>query len=407
MSKYGPHALKTAHLRGGFTFRFRCNSRSRPKGFPVSTIIFQRLEPGPLTPEELELIKSRALDMYDELLQARGQTIQGQARKSMPEGPWKTLCETLMDSFWFERCCHASKLKFRGHFNAIANDFYGRAELDPSRITQALMERWLRTRGFKPWTILSYQCTFNRLMEAAKQEGLRDTYTPIRFKITRPEQRRLRVWTPQDVQVITKLFDDQGDTQIAELILVGYESGQRMGDVRQLRFGHDYRDGELFYKANKTGQLIMLKLPPYLTERLQARYQEGELMFRSALGKPLTCSHLPEYFRAVVQRHSDYQDSFPKLRHLRHTAVINFARAGCTVPQIASVTRHSLASVHRILALYLPHDPVLAEQAMAMRASMALSMLSAPIMVDGAERLFIGAMPTPQKPTADLRKQFA
>jgi hypothetical protein len=49
---------------------------------------------------------------------------------------------------------------------------------------------------------------------------------------------------------------------------------------------------------------------------------------------------------------------------LRGTAVTRLAIAGCEVPEIASITGHSLKDVHAILdAHYLHRDPKLAEQA--------------------------------------------
>ena len=50
-------------------------------------------------------------------------------------------------------------------------------------------------------------------------------------------------------------------------------------------------------------------------------------------------------------------------RDLRRTAVVRLARAGCTIPELAAITGHTLASVHRILESYLPPDKVVATNA--------------------------------------------
>jgi integrase len=44
------------------------------------------------------------------------------------------------------------------------------------------------------------------------------------------------------------------------------------------------------------------------------------------------------------------------LRALHHGCVVQLARAGCTIPEIAAITGHSPASVAQILAVYLPRD---------------------------------------------------
>jgi integrase len=49
---------------------------------------------------------------------------------------------------------------------------------------------------------------------------------------------------------------------------------------------------------------------------------------------------------------------------LRGTAATRLAKVGCTVPEIANITGHSLRDVHAILdSNYLARDPALAESA--------------------------------------------
>lgn len=50
---------------------------------------------------------------------------------------------------------------------------------------------------------------------------------------------------------------------------------------------------------------------------------------------------------------------------LRRTAVVNLARAGCTVPEIAAITGHSKRTIHELLETYLPTDAAVAENAIA------------------------------------------
>ena len=70
----------------------------------------------------------------------------------------------------------------------------------------------------------------------------------------------------------------------------------------------------------------------------------------AATGKPWDEQRLGHVFAAIRTR-SDLQ-----LRALRHSCVVQQARAGCTVPEIASVTGHSPFSVEQILRKYLPRD---------------------------------------------------
>ncbi len=60
--------------------------------------------------------------------------------------------------------------------------------------------------------------------------------------------------------------------------------------------------------------------------------------------------------------------SGPTFHDLRGTAVTRFAMSGCTQPEIATVTGHSLNEIATILdAHYLSRDPRLAESALKKR----------------------------------------
>ena len=48
-------------------------------------------------------------------------------------------------------------------------------------------------------------------------------------------------------------------------------------------------------------------------------------------------------------------------RDLRRTAMVRMAKAGATVPQIASVSGHSIEATQRILETYLPRNRDLGE----------------------------------------------
>lgn len=55
------------------------------------------------------------------------------------------------------------------------------------------------------------------------------------------------------------------------------------------------------------------------------------------------------------------------LKQLRHSCIVQLARADCTVPQIAAITGHALTSVNSILSVYLPRDTAVARAAQVKR----------------------------------------
>ena len=52
-------------------------------------------------------------------------------------------------------------------------------------------------------------------------------------------------------------------------------------------------------------------------------------------------------------------------RDLRRTAIVRLAMAGCSAPEIASVSGHSLESTERILEVYLPRTASMVRSAIA------------------------------------------
>ena len=56
-----------------------------------------------------------------------------------------------------------------------------------------------------------------------------------------------------------------------------------------------------------------------------------------------------------------------QLRQLRHSVVVDMARNGCTIAEIAAVTGHTVTRTTGILDVYLPRDSAVARNAMAKR----------------------------------------
>jgi hypothetical protein len=66
--------------------------------------------------------------------------------------------------------------------------------------------------------------------------------------------------------------------------------------------------------------------------------------------------------KAIAEKHGI--DRNLEFRDLRRTAVVHLGRAGCTVPEIAAITGHSLTVTQAILEDYLPRDSEMAAAAM-------------------------------------------
>lgn len=154
-----------------------------------------------------------------------------------------------------------------------------------------------------------------------------------------------------------------GLPSIARAIQIGFDAGQRPGDIRNLHKGA--YDGQwLRVKQSKTGAVV--DIPVYKMPALKAELDNmahdsllilHEERTKKAYGKDMLCRRAREVFEAAGLG-SDIQ-----FRDLRRTAVVRLAEAGCEIPEICAITGHSLKEATEILETYLPRSRKMAENA--------------------------------------------
>lgn len=142
---------------------------------------------------------------------------------------------------------------------------------------------------------------------------------------------------------------------------------QRLTAVRQFRPSaeHDAERGVFLFRQSKTDEPVVVGISQALRELLQPAVDDDQLfLFRKErTGKAYTEHPLSQTFRWVRSAAVKAGGRPLVLRQLRHSCVVQLARAGCTVPEIASITGHSLGSVNTILTTYLPRDSTVARNA--------------------------------------------
>ena len=74
----------------------------------------------------------------------------------------------------------------------------------------------------------------------------------------------------------------------------------------------------------------------------------------------IVCGLRPQNYASLTQQE---KSQFLRFNDLRGTAVTLLAEAGCEVPQIASITGHTLQSATRILEKYMAMTPALSRAA--------------------------------------------
>lgn len=197
----------------------------------------------------------------------------------------------------------------------------------------------------------------------------------LRFK--RP-QGRVVIFTIAEVRALLSAADALGRASIGDAIMLGLFTGQRQGDRLELQDG-GLQDGRRMFRQNKTAAVVAIPETPDLRARLEAasarvaaitlrlglKSRPAEIVIDETTGRAYnehTYRHVFAAVRAIAAR--DCATIAAKRdQDLRDTAVTWLARAGCTVPQIAAITGHSMASIHGIMRHYLAITPELADAA--------------------------------------------
>lgn len=189
---------------------------------------------------------------------------------------------------------------------------------------------------------------------------------------------RVVIFTDAEIRALVDTADGMGRASLGDAILLGLFTGQRQGDRLALE-DLGLIEGRRQFRQSKTGAIVAIPETPRLAERLaQAKARVAAIKLQSGLREATRTiivdettgrSYVGDTYRHVYSEvRAKAAELVPELagkrdQDLRDTAVTWLARAGCTLPEIASITGHSLASIHNILKHYLAITPELADSA--------------------------------------------
>lgn len=167
-----------------------------------------------------------------------------------------------------------------------------------------------------------------------------------------------RVWTADD----EARFVACAPMHLHLALLLALWTGQRQGDL--LRLTWTQYDGKVVrLQQGKTGARVVIPVGKPLKVALdELSGRAGQILLNSE-GKPWTADGFRSSWRKACANAGISGVTF---NDLRGTSVTRLALAGCTEPEIATITGHSLRDVRSILdAHYLHRDPELATSAIA------------------------------------------
>ena len=167
-------------------------------------------------------------------------------------------------------------------------------------------------------------------------------------------RRRTELWMVEDVAAwLDYCAGDRSGPRWRLMLMLLLYTGQRIGDVLAMSWA-DYDGDYIKVVQEKTKAKADVYCHRVLKAELETWRASQRVLGATILtrydGKPLSYNRVrnrtTEILKAINRRHL-------QLRDLRRTAATKLAEAGCTTPQIASITGHSIDRCQRILDTYV------------------------------------------------------
>jgi hypothetical protein len=302
---------------------------------------------------EVARIRADAARLYEKLLRARaGVEEPARQRRDMP-----SLNRAWQSSQAFKAKRPRTQQGYAYHAGLIEDWSRLAGHRPVAALDRAAIEAFLAVYDDRPTTRRHLKIVLKMLLDHAVALGWRADNPAERIKIAAPES-TLTLWERDDVMAGAWACIMADQTPLAALLLTEWEIGQRLTDTRLFRRGAEYQpqDGVFRFWQSKTRSYVTIPVSDALRGLLDAVQDNGSLYLfvDRRTGKPFAEQRLGHVWAAI--RDAAGLDSRLQIRTLRHSCVVQQARAACTVPEIAAVTGHSPFSVEQILRKYLPRD---------------------------------------------------
>ena len=283
-------------------------------------------------------------------------------RERVHPGTLASVVDKYLDSQEFVTCGERTRSDYRKQAALIVKEF---GKLDVSALADCPDE----TRGFfldhrdtlakaSPRQADYFMQVLNTILNWGKVRGklalnpLRDAGIKKLYHVTRAD----KIWSDEQIDA----FLSRAPQEIALGMMMALWTGQRQGDLLRLTWAA-YDGAEIKLTQGKGRVPVQIPVGAPLKKALDATPRKSPLMLVNQAGVPWT----PDGFRTMWFKTAQRAGVAGRTFHdLRGTAVTKLALAGSTVPEIASITGHSLTQVKSILEVhYLARDPQLARGA--------------------------------------------
>lgn len=361
----GPCVVVRPRADGTWRVLFEVPARNRPSGWPSTRPLPTVGRRGDLSdPAEIARIRADAERLYAEMLVAR-------SGGEVVVNPDARTLETLIDDWKRSQEWKDNRPRTNKGYNDSIREIRAWADADnpdPAKITSIDVEQFLAIFDDRPTTRYHVRKALRLVMKQAVRRKWRTDNPVDEVRVPMPKS-RVRIWEQADVDTYVWAALAAGNPDLAAIILTEWEIGQRLTDVVLFRRNADYlpAEGVFSFSQSKTAENVAIPVSDRLRGVLAhiKRDDSPYLFHDGGTGRP---------FRNVDRLSHVFADVRDRLvipaggrnlvlRALRHSCVVQLARAGCEIPEIASVTGHTPASAAEILRTYLPRDSTVAANA--------------------------------------------
>ena len=228
-----------------------------------------------------------------------------------------------------------------------------------AKTTRGVFKKWRDENAAKSarqadyaWSILGRICSWG------KDRGDIDVNPCERGGRLYKADRNDRVWSSADEAA----FISKAPAHLHLAVILALWTGQRQGDLLRLTWSN-YDGATLRLRQGKTGKRVVIPVGAPLRAALDAEQakRRGALVLLNIEGERWT----PDGFRSSWAKACAKAGITALTFHdFRGSAVTRLALAGASVPEIATITGHTLRDVQEILdAHYLSRDVTMAESA--------------------------------------------
>lgn len=305
---------------------------------------------------EIAAIQADARDLHADLLRIRA----GRPIKATERSLEALVAAWQASSLWPTN--RKTRLGYQFNADKIMEWSESQGYPDPTNLTRDAIEKFLSQFNDRPSTKKHVHTVLRMILDQAIAKGWRVDNPSVGVKVKVPKS-HAQVWEQVDVDRHVAAARGMGRDSIALIVLLEWEIGQRLTDVRAFREGAEYNaeQGVFRFYQSKTDSYVTIPVSQTLRDML-AKAADGQLfLFRDeTTGNAYTEGRLAKVFaqvRKVVHKESiEGRQRHLLLKWLRHSCVVQLARNGCTPLEIAAITGHAIASVVNILSVYLPRD---------------------------------------------------